>query len=88
MNKTVMKVSVLALFLGLAGGCATTGGDDVAGANQAAEAARAAADRATQAAADAQSSADRALSAASEAQACCEANSEKMDRMFQKVSSK
>jgi Flp pilus assembly protein TadG len=89
MNNNVLKVSVLALFLGLAGGCATTGGDDAAGAaNQAAEAARAAADRAAQAAADAQSSADQALSAATEAQACCEANRETMERMFQKVSSK
>jgi hypothetical protein len=89
MNKTVLKVGVLALFLGMAGGCATTGGDDAgAAANQAAEAARAAADRAAQAAADAQSSADRALSAATEAQACCEANRETMERMFRKASSK
>ncbi len=92
MNKTVLKVSALALFLGLAGGCATTGGDDAtASANQAvsaAEAARAAADRAAQAAADAQSTADQALSAATEAQACCDANRETMERMFQKVSSK
>lgn len=95
MNKTVLKVSVLALFLGLAGGCATTGGDDAqATVNQAsaaaaaAEAARAAADRAAQAAADAQRTADQALSAASESQSCCEANRETMERMFQKVSSK
>ncbi len=92
MNKTVLKVSALALFLGLAGGCATTGGDDdTAAANQAvatAEAARAAADRAAQAAADAQRTADQALSAASESQSCCEANRETMERMFQKVSSK
>lgn len=92
MNKTVLKVSALVLFLGLAGGCATTGGGDaMATANQAsaaAEAARAVADRAAQAAADAQSTADQALSAATEAQACCEANRETMERMFQKVSSK
>lgn len=91
MNKTVLKVSALVLFLGLAGGCATTGEGDMATANQAsaaAEAARAAADRAAQAAADAQSTADQALSAATEAQACCEANRETMERMFQKVSSK
>ncbi len=91
MNKTVLKVSAMVLFLGLAGGCATTGGDDQASANQAtaaAEAARAAADQAAQAAADAQSTADRALSAATEAQSCCEANRETMERMFQKAASK
>ncbi len=92
MNKTVLKVSALVLFLGLAGGCAATGGGDAMDvANQAsatAEAARAAADRAAQAAADAQSTADQALSAATEAQACCEANRETMERMFRKVSSK
>ncbi|MCH9006269.1 MAG: hypothetical protein IH838_13415, partial [Proteobacteria bacterium] len=51
-------------------------------------AARASADRAAQAAAAAQSTADQALSAATEAQACCEANRESMERMFQKSMSK
>ncbi len=99
MKNTVMKVSALVLFLGLASGCATTGLDEVeAKANQAAadaaaaasaaEAARAAADRAAQAAAAAQSTADQALSAATEAQACCEANRESMERMFQRSMSK
>ncbi len=98
MNK-IVKVSALVLFLGLASGCATTGGDDVkatadraaadaAAAASAAEAARAAADSAAQAAANAQSTADRALSAATEAQTCCEANRESMERMFQKSMSK
>ena len=48
----------------------------------------AAADRAAQAAAAAQSTADQALAAATEAQACCEANRESMERMFQKSMSK
>ena len=61
---------------------------DAAAAVSAAEAARAAADRAAQAAAGAQSTADQALSAATEAQACCEANRESMERMFQKSMSK
>ena len=98
MNK-IVTVSALVLFLGLASGCATTGGDEVkatadraaadaAAAASAAEAARAAADRAAQAAANAQSTADQALSAATEAQACCEANRESMERMFQKSMSK
>ena len=55
---------------------------------EAAEAARASADRAAQAASAAQSTADQALSAATEAQACCEANRESMERMFQKSMSK
>ena len=99
MNKTVLKTSALVLFLGLASGCATTGMDEVkatadraaadaAAAASAAEAARASADRAAQAAASAQSTADQALSAATESQACCEANRESMERMFQKSMSK
>ena len=99
MNKNVLKVGAIVLFLGLASGCATTGLDEVkatanraaadaAAAASSAEAARAAADRAAQAAASAQSTADQALSAATEAQACCEANRETMERMFRKVSSK
>lgn len=98
MNK-IVKVSALVLFLAVASGCATTGLDEVkatadraaadaSAAASAAEAARAAADRAAQAAAGAQSTADRALSAATEAQACCEANRESMERMFQKSMSK
>ena len=98
MNKTALKVSALLLTLGLAAGCATTGTDvedttnraaaDAAAAASAAEAARAAADRAAQAAARAQSTADQALAAATEAQACCEANTERMERMFERSQSK
>jgi len=98
MIKNVLKVSAMVLFLGLASGCAT-GLDEVkqtadravadaAAAASAAEAARASADRAAQAAASAQSTADQALSAATEGQACCEANRESMERMFQKSMSK
>ena len=98
MKKTALKVGAIVLFLGLTAGCATTGADveskadkaiaDAATAASAAEAARAAADRAAQAAARAQSTADQALSAATEAQACCEANKESMERMFQRSMSK
>jgi hypothetical protein len=99
MKKTALRASALALFVALAAGCATTGLDDVkatadraaadaSAAASAAEAARAAADRAAQAAAAAQSTADQALAAATEAQACCEANRESMERMFQKSMSK
>ena len=94
--KNVLKTGVLLLVLGLAAGCANTdlqasvdrAAADAAAAASAAEAARAAADRAAQAAASAQSTADQALAAATEAQACCEANTEKMERMFQKSMSK
>jgi hypothetical protein len=96
---TALRASALALFVAMAAGCASAGLDDVkatadraaadaAAAASAAEAARAAADRAAQAASAAQSTADQALAAATEAQACCEANTEKMERMFQKSMSK
>ena len=99
MKKTALRASALVLFVAMSAGCATTGLDDVkataeraaadaASAASAAEAARAAADRASQAASSAQSTADRALSAASSSQACCEANRESMERMFQKSMSK
>jgi len=97
MTKTALKVSALVLAAALATGCANTGdleetanraAADASAAAAAAEAARAAADRAAQSAAAAQSTADQALSAAKEAQACCEANRESMERMFQKSMSK
>ena len=99
MKKTVLTTSALLLTLGLTTGCATPGLDEVkataeraaadaAAAASAAEAARSAADRAAQSASSAQSTADQALSAATSAQNCCEANRERMDRMFQKSMSK
>jgi len=100
MKKTALRASALVLFVALAAGCATTSefddvkatadraAADASAAASAAEAARAAADRASQAASSAQSTADRALSAATESQACCEANRESMERMFQKSMSK
>ena len=99
MIKNVLKVSAVVLVLGLASGCATTGADqaqatadaaarDAAAAKSAAEAARATADSAAQAAAAAQSTADRALSAATDAQACCDANRDRLERMFQRTQSK
>ncbi len=99
MKKTALRAGALALIVAMAAGCATTGMDDVsatadraaadaAAAASAAEAARAAADRASQAAAAAQRTADQALSAATNAQACCDANKQSMERMFQKSMSK
>ena len=98
MKKTALRASAIALIAAFAAGCATGMEDvkatadraaaDAAAAASAAEAARAAADRASSAAAAAQSTADQALAAATEAKACCEANTEKMERMFQKSMSK
>ncbi len=100
MNKTVMKVGAIVLCLGLATGCASTAAiekaqatadgaaRDAAAAKTAAEAARATADRAAKAATGAQSTADQALSAATAAQACCDANRDRLERMFQKSQSK
>lgn len=54
----------------------------------AAAAAQSASASASSAAASAQSTADAALEAANGAQACCSANSEKIDRMFQRAMTK
>lgn len=99
MIKKVLKVSAIMLVLGVASGCSTTAiteaqatadraASDAAAARSAAEAARAAADSAAQAAANAQSTADRAMSAATEAQSCCDANRDRLERMFQRGMSK
>lgn len=99
MIKNVLKVGAAALIVGLASGCASTGLDEVratanqaaadaAAAKTAAEAARAAADRAAQQAASAQSTASQALQQANSAQSCCDANTERLERMFQKSMSK
>ena len=100
MIKNVLKVGAIVLVLGMASGCATqeardsvqaaadSAARDAAAAKSSAEAARAAADGAAQAAARAQSTADQALAAASEAQSCCNANRDRLERMFQKSMSK
>jgi len=100
MKKTVLKLSTLLAAAIIVAGCAEGGTNtriealanqaisDSAAATSAAEAARAAADRATQAAAAAQVTADEAMVVAIEAVACCEANRESMERMFQKTMSK
>ena len=96
MKQSLMKMSALVLVLGLAAGCASQEAidraqatadnvaRDAAAAKSAAEAARAAADSAAQSAAAAQSTADQALAAAQEAMACCEANRDRLERMFQR----
>lgn len=100
MIKNVLKVSAIVLVFGMATGCANQAerdqvqasidgaARDAAAAQSAAEAARAAADSAAQAARAAQSTADQALAAAREAQSCCDANRDRLERMFQKSMSK
>ncbi len=100
MIKNLLKVGAIVFDLGVASGCASqdaidaaqatadSAARDAAAAKSTAEAARAAVDSAAQAAASAQSTADQALAAASEAQACCDANRDRLERMFQKSMSK
>ena len=100
MIKNLLKVSAIVLVLGAASGCvsqsqvdeatatANNAARDAAAAKSAAEAARASADSAAQSASRAQSTADRALSAANGAQSCCDANRDRMEKMFQKSMSK
>ncbi len=98
--RNALKVGAASLCLALAAGCASQKAldDATAAANAATQAATAAqraadsakssADGAASAAARAQSTADQAMSAASAAQACCDRNSEKIERMFKKAQSK
>jgi hypothetical protein len=100
MIKNLLKVSALVLVLGVASGCvsqaavdevaatANAAASDAAAAKSAAEAARAAADLAGEMAVAAQVTADEALVVAVAAAECCEANRDRMERMFQKATSK
>jgi hypothetical protein len=100
MIKKVLKVGAIMLVLSVASGCASqaaidaaqatadNAARDAAAAKSAAEAARASADSAAQAARSAQSTADQALSAATEAQSCCDANRDRLERMFQRSQAK
>ena len=91
MQTKIVKASVLALSLGMIGGCA----DMVAQIEQAKASAAAAMDRANEAydlaqsasnkASEAAFAADEAQHAADAAQRCCNENSDKMDRMFEKA---
>ncbi|MCZ6537513.1 MAG: Lpp/OprI family alanine-zipper lipoprotein [Gammaproteobacteria bacterium] len=99
MSKSMKKGAMLAalvMSIGLAG-CATTDGladrvsaleSAVSAAQSAANAAASAASDASSAAQGAQNTANQAMQAASGAQACCDANGERISRMFEKASSK
>ncbi|MEM7281856.1 MAG: alanine-zipper protein [Pseudomonadota bacterium] len=103
MTKLVQRTLGLALCLAFVSGCASTSLQDaVDEAKAAAEAARAAAasaqsdaqaasssaNEARNMAAAAQRTADAAQAAAADAKMCCDANSEKLDRMFKNAMSK
>ncbi len=103
MNKQAFRtlsVPVFAVLVGMSAGCATTKQiDDIRDMAQAAQDAASQAEQASTEAAttarDANSRADAAFLkaeeaalAAGEAQACCDANSEKIDRMFEKSMTK
>lgn len=103
MKNTVLKLSAVALTATMAMGCANgdlrtmvenaqatadQAAQDASAARSAAEAARTTADRASQMASSAQSTASQAMSAAQSAQSCCDANRERLERMFQRSMSK
>lgn len=93
MSGSKQKVLIIAssIALALASGCASISKEQLdevrAMAEQAvssSESASATADKAMSTAESAMSKADAAMNAASGAQACCDANSERIDRAFQK----
>jgi hypothetical protein len=91
MKRTLMQVSVLALVLGLLGGCAATPQqiDEVKAMAQkamdTANDANGTANNALSTANEALDTARKAQSAAENALDCCNANSSKIDRMFEKA---
>ena len=81
-SSKVVKIAVLMLSVGVAGGCAST--SDLQRVESIANEARAMAERNGQTADEAKTMASQAMQAAQDAQACCRENSEKMDRVFRK----
>ncbi len=98
-RKVVMACAASAVLLA-AGGCASTDEiesvrstavealNEARAAKSAADSAAATAAEAKSIATSAQSAANRAAQAASEAQACCRANTDRIERMFEKSMSK
>ncbi|MGB1799209.1 MAG: Lpp/OprI family alanine-zipper lipoprotein [Gammaproteobacteria bacterium] len=89
----IIKISAIALSLSLLGGCAST--DQLKAIEATAKEALSKANAAHSLATKANSTASDAAKAASEAQKtadsaleCCKANSEKLDRMFEKAMAK
>ena len=90
MKRTLIKASILASALLLLSGCATT--EQIAEIRSMAESAQSTANNASSQAGRALATANEALDAARQAQStansamdCCNANSSKIDRMFEKA---
>jgi murein lipoprotein len=95
-----MNIGVLTAAVAVAAGCATSGSlEEVRAmakeaqsaaetAQQSADQAQSTADGAQQTADEAMSTAESASQAASEAQSCCDANTERLDRMFNRAQQK
>jgi murein lipoprotein len=101
MKKNFLYVGVAVIALGVASGCGTPRADldgvrstaeqalnEARAAKTTADAANASAEEAKRVATNAQNTANRAAQAASEAQACCAANTDRIERMFQRSMSK
>ena len=93
MKRTLVKVTFFAAVLMILGGCATV--EQLNEVRAIAESAQSAANSAASAADSAMSAANQAMDAASSAQsaadaatACCNENSSKLDRMFEKAMQK
>ena len=93
MKRTLVKVTFFAAVLMVLGGCATVEQLNevraiAESAQSAANSAASAADSAASAANQAMDAANSAQSAADAAMACCNENSSKLDRMFEKAMAK
>lgn len=90
-----LRASALVLGAAIATGCASVTPEQLEEVRAAAQAAQSAADAAQSAASQAQtaassamSTANQALTAAQDAQACCDANRQRMDQMFDEIQQK
>jgi murein lipoprotein len=101
MKKNFLYVGAAILALGVTSGCAVSKQDldavrataeqalnEARAAKTTADAANASAEEAKRVATNAQNAANRAAQAASEAQACCNANTGRIERMFQRQMTK
>lgn len=86
MTKNVMKGLILGGLVAVAAGCANTDElrSEIAEVRSMAQDAQSTANAAKRTADSAQQTADRAMKAAQEAKSCCEANSKRIERMFEK----
>ena len=88
MQLKIMKISILALSLGILAGCAAPAAIDDGTADAALSKATAAYNLATDArqmASEASYAAEQAQNTADAAMECCNQNSQKLDRMFEKA---